>query len=414
MERKVCDFQTAKQLYRLCWITYMISCLGRFNYPAAMAELITAQGFTKAGAGLIGTALFAVYGLCQIVTGTLGDRVDPRKMIAVGLLGSSIINFAMGCASTQPVMLSLWIINGVFQSCMWSPVARIFAEMLPAESRRRAGSSAAATIPVSVMLIYLLAALSIRYFSWRLVFWIPSVLMLAAAFVWIPRMTMIYKRIETCGVVDVNTASKAEKRGSVVQIIFASGTLLIAVGALSHGLLKDGIQAWLPTFFTEQFHLTTYASTAVSIILPVFNILGVLVTRWLVARFIKNELAGAAAFFGVSFLSLGALAISGAHNSVVTLLTLTIASTAMIGANILVINLIPMHFGAIGRASTMTGILNCSAYAGSALSSFGVGAAVDQYGWGAAICIWIAFAAAACIAMLLGKKKWGRYVKDLA
>lgn len=412
MERKICDPATGRRLFWLCWVTYMISCLGRFNYAAAMAELITAEGFSKAGAGLVGTALFAVYGACQIATGLLGDRVSPRRMVAFGLIGSSAANLAMGGASAQPAMLVLWMANGVFQACMWSPVARIFAEMLPEPARKQACSDAAATIPVSNILIYLMAAGSIRFFSWRLVFWLPAVLMLAAALFWLPAMAAIERRVQACGTPEA-VPEAARKQGNLWHILAASGALAIALAALSHGLLKDGIQSWMPTFLTEQFQMTTYASAAASLILPVFNIGGVLLTRWLAARYIRNELAGAGAFFGAALASLGVLAICGTGNGLLSLSMLTVASTAMIGANILLINLIPMRFGVIGRASTMTGVLNCSAYAGSALSSFGVGAAVGRFGWGAAIGIWLAFAALACAAAAIGRRRWSAYGASL-
>lgn len=403
MERKICDPATGRRLFLLCWITYMVSCLGRFNYAATMAELITTEGFSKAGAGLIGTALFAVYGVCQIVIGPLGDRISPRKMIAFGLFGSSAVNFLMGCADAQPVMLVLWMCNGVFQACMWSPVARLFAEMLPETARKQACSDAAATIPVSTIIIYLMAAASIRFLSWRFVFWIPAALMLLAALIWLPQMEAIARRVEQ-GTATAPVPAATGGQGNLWQLILASGILFAAVAALTHGLLKDGIQSWMPTFLTEQFHMTTYASAVVSLILPVFNIAGVLLTRWLCARFVRNELSGAAVCFAAAIGGLGVLAICGTGNGLLALVTLTIASTAMIGANILLINLIPMRFGALGRASTMTGLLNCSAYMGSALSSFGVGAAVERFGWGAAIGIWLAFAALACAASLMGRR----------
>ena len=409
----VCNQNMSKRLFRLCWFTYMISCLGRFNYAAAMAELITRQGFSKGGAGLIGTALFAVYGVCQIATGLLGDRIKPRRMVAFGLFGSAAVNLAMGFASTQPVMLVLWMVNGVFQSCMWSPMARIFAEMLLEDERRRVGSNVAATIPVSTILIYLMAAVSIRFLSWRFVFWVPAVLMLVAALIWLPSMAKIEQQVMVCGVPQ-EIPKAVGKQGNLLQIIMSSGVLLIAVAALSHGLLKDGIQSWMPTFLTEQFGMSTYASTAVSLILPAFNICGVLLTRWLVLRFIRNELAGAAYFFGIALLSLGALAILGTGSSLLSIAALTVASTAMIGESIMLINLIPMHFGAIGRASTMTGILNCSAYAGSAISSFGVGTAVEHLGWAAAIVIWLAFASFALVATVVGRRRWGAYSAELS
>lgn len=414
MEKKICTAVQGKKLFWLCWFAYMISCMGRFNYAAAMAELITAEGFSKSGAGLIGTALFGVYGACQIVTGLIGDKMRPKYLIAFGLAGSTIMNFAMGFASAQPVMLAIWIGNGVFQSCMWSPVARLYAEMLPPDMRRNACSNAAATIPTATILIYAMSAFVIRFYSWRWVFWVPAILMGSMFLLWIWQMTAIERDTAQNGMsVPAAEVHLSTQSGSYGGMLLASGAILIAWAALSHGLLKDGIQSWLPTFLTESFAMTTYASAAASLLLPILTICGVFFTRWLAARYIKNELLGAGAFFLAAILCLSILAIFGFTNSVVSLIALALAGTAMIGANILLMNLIPMRLGAIGRASSMTGFLNCHAYIGSALSSFGVGAAVERWGWNAAIWIWLGFAVFALLCVCGNAHRWKQFCKTI-
>ena len=88
---------------------------------------------------------------------------------------------------------------------------------------------------------------------------------------------------------------------------------------------------------------------------------------------------------------------------------MTVASTCMVGSNIMLINLMPIHFGAIGRASSVTGVLNCSAYIGSALSSYGIGKVADLFGWSAAIDVWLGFSVFALVTALLGARRWGKY-----
>ena len=99
--------------------------------------------------------------------------------------------------------------------------------------------------------------------------------------------------------------------------------------------------------------------------------------------------------------------------AVPSLILMTIASTCMVGSNIMLINLMPIHFGAIGRASSVTGVLNCSAYLGSALSSYGIGVVADHFGWSAAVLVWLGFSVFALITALMGSRRWGRYRHDI-
>ena len=98
-----------------------------------MAELIAREGLSKPQAGLIGTLFFVVYGVCQLLSGFLGDRISPKKLIFTGVTGSALLNLGMGLSgASYPVMLALWTLNGVFQSLLWSPAASA-----PARTRAR-------------------------------------------------------------------------------------------------------------------------------------------------------------------------------------------------------------------------------------------------------------------------------------
>lgn len=362
--RRVCPEMYATRLFLLCCMMYIIGVFGRMSYSAVAVELITSEGFTKSQAGLIGTALFAAYGACQILSGFLGDKIPPRKMVFAGVFGSAVLNLGMGIADDYRGMLVLWAANGVFQSFIWPPVFKVFSEVLPPSYRKRACANAAATNPIATVLTYLFAAFALHALGWRSVF-------------------------------------------------LLSGVLYALIAAVTHGMLRDGIQAWVPTFMAENFRFGASVSTAMAVLLPLVNITGVFLTKFISRRWIRNELNGTAAFFAVDLLALAALAALCRTSAAGSLIMMMLASTCMIGANVMLINIMPIHFGAIGRASTVTGVLNCSAYIGSALSSYGIGKVADLFGWQAAVCVWLGFSAVSLITALLGARRWGRYRRQI-
>lgn len=415
--RRVCPHTLARRLFYLCCITYIIGAFGRLTYSAVMVELIASGSMDKSQAGLIGTALFIVLGVSQVIGGIIGDRISPKKTIFVGVFGSAALNLGMGLAGQYGLMLLLWSCNGVFQSLIWSPVARIFAEQLPPDMRRSACSTAAATYPIATVIVYLMASLLLRALGWRSVFLLSAALMFAAAAVWYIRMTWFEKQIASSDEVETLLPRAADagtmpQRQRLVPLLIVSGVLVATISSMTHGMLRDGIQTWLPSLMTENFHVDTAASVALDIILPVVNIAGVFVTKAIAKRHIQNELRGAAGFFAVTVVVLCALGFVCDTSALASLLLLTVASTCMVGANVMLINLMPIHFGAVGRASSVTGILNCAAYVGSAISSFGIGAVADDFGWTSAIWMWVAFAVLALLCSLLDAKRWGKYISS--
>lgn len=411
IQRRVCPHTLSNRLFWLCSVTYVMALFGRLSYSAVMVALIADGSMDKGQAGLIGTSLFVVYGVCQIFSGLIGDKISPKKMIFAGMMGSGLLNLLMGLTGQYAVMLMLWSLNGVFQSMLWSPVARIFAEQLPPDERKKACSNVAVTYPLSTVLTYLLASVLLTVWDWRSVFILSGIMILTVGGYWLRRMSWFEQQIADRGEIEtiVLQPKSNKNREGLLHLLLVSGILIATFASMTHGMLRDGIQTWLPSLMTDNFHFGTSASVALDIVVPVFNILGVIFTKAIAKRWIDNELKGAAGFFGVTIVALALLGFVCDSSAVASLLLLTVASTCMVGANIMLINLIPVHFGMIGRSSSVTGIMNCSAYIGSAVSSFGIGSVAQNFGWSSAIWVWVLFSVGAWITSVAGSGLWGQY-----
>lgn len=414
--RRVCPQAHANGLFLTAAGAYVIGLFGRLSYAAVMADLIVREGLGKPEAGLIGTVFFLIYGVCQLISGFLGDRISPKKLIFTGLIGSAVLNLGMGYSGGSfPVLLVCWSLNGVFQSFLWSPAARVFSEMIPPNCRKRACSNGAATYPVATILTYLLASLLLKYAGWRVDFIASALLMLLTACIFRRRMTFYEQETAAHGDIEEITLTRQETRtgGGLFAVLVISGILPTVLGAVSLGLLRDGLQSWMPTYLDESFALGAALSVALSIVLPVFNLLGVYASKWIAARFIRNELLGTAGFMAAAGGALAILCIAGTSHVGLSLILMTFSSTALIGANLMIINLLPIHFGAIGRASSVTGVLNSACYLGSALSAYGIGFVSARWGWTAAMAFLLCFAVLTLLTSLGGARRWGRYRRDI-
>ena len=97
----------------------------------------------------------------------------------------------------------------------------------------------------------------------------------------------------------------------------------------------------------------------------------------------------------------------GSKQIVVTALLFAVITASMMAVNALYVNMIPLHFEASGRVSTVSGFLNSVAYLGSAISTFTIGVMVEKAGWAATIASWTVITGAAfAVCIWLKKKKF--------
>ncbi|MBE6961490.1 MAG: hypothetical protein E7445_03440 [Ruminococcaceae bacterium] len=73
-------------------VTYFASYVTRINYGAVISEMIRATGYSKPLLSMAVTGSFVTYGVGQLISGACGDCFSPKKLVAFGLLVSSLMN----------------------------------------------------------------------------------------------------------------------------------------------------------------------------------------------------------------------------------------------------------------------------------------------------------------------------------
>ena len=147
MNLKWTDKRQQNLLFLLCWAAYVTVYLGRYNFSSALADMVTREVLTKSQGGIIATCFYITYGASQVLSGFLGDKLDARRMVGIGLGVSGIMNLLIGLTSSWKVMTAMWMVNGLAQSMVWSPMLRLLAEELPRQRCLKAGIDIATTVP---------------------------------------------------------------------------------------------------------------------------------------------------------------------------------------------------------------------------------------------------------------------------
>ena len=196
-----------------------------------------------------------------------------------------------------------------------------------------------------------------------------------------------------------------------MKTLAASGVFVFTVGIVLQGMLKDGIDTWMPTYVSEVFGLGNSVSILTSGILPVFSIFSVSVASVLYEK-IGNELKTAALLFGIAMgMSLLILPFFSS-NVIVTALLMAIITGCMHGINLMLISRVPRAFKKYGKVSTVSGALNACSYLGSALSTYGFARFSELYGWYFILLGWAVITAFGAVVCAFCTRRWDRFTKE--
>ena len=91
----------------------------RLSLSVVKAPLVAEHVLTPAQIGLAGSALFYANAVGKFTNGVLADRLSLRKMLALGLAGSALLNLFLGAAGGWlgfALFAAVWGLNGWFQS----------------------------------------------------------------------------------------------------------------------------------------------------------------------------------------------------------------------------------------------------------------------------------------------------------
>ena len=399
----------------LCCMVYFVSYFSRKDFAAVMAGMITDGAIGRANAGLVGTMLFIFYGVGQLLSGYLGDKIRPKYLIMMGLSVTGMCNALMSVIP-EGAMIAVWGLNGLAQAMLWPPIVKILAHYLDHDTYVTAHLAVTSAAHVATVLLYVFVPICLSFMSWHTVFVCAGSLAFLSMAVFAIAMRFILP--ESAEPVSyAKKSDKAEGQGNILAILRESGIFTVFVCIVVIGFLRDGIESWLPMLYSEAFGKDVSESTLVSMILPVFSIVSIaLVTPLHKKGMLKNEVKGTALLFALALVAAIPLAffvsMDGTFFSVAALLLTALICGAMHGANFLLISCLPGRFARFGRAATVSGVCNSCVYIGAAISTYGIALISEMMGWSLTIASWCAILVVGIAFAAISYKRYKKMVDE--
>lgn len=390
-----------KQITRLTMLfmlTYMASYITRINYGAIISEMEVATNIARDLLSMALTGSFITYGTGQIISGILGDRISPKKLVSLGLIATVCMNLSIPLCPNAYAMLAVWCVNGFAQSFMWPPLVRLMTALLSEDDYKNACTKVSWGSSFGTIAVYFLAPGLIFLAGWKSVFLFSALCGVAMLLIW-------WKLCPDIPAQPVRTQTKAKETGSIAAL-FTPLVLCVMAAIVLQGMLRDGVTTWMPTYISDTFSLGTGVSILTGVVLPLFSIGSFQLANRLYAGKLQNPMTCALLFFGVGTLAALGLYFLGNTSAVVSVVLSALLTGCMHGVNLILICMVPPFFKKLGIVSTVSGVLNACTYIGSAVSTYGIAVLSRFAGWQNTILIWALIAALGGGLCLIAAKPW--------
>lgn len=382
------------QIFLCSYIGYFMYYFTRSNFALAKNHYF-AVGFTKPQIGMVASALGIAYGLSKFIMGTLSDRSNPRYFLALGLIGSGLVNLIFPFASSLPVMFTLWLLNGWFQGMGWAPCARLLTHWFSDRERGTKMSIWNTSVNLGAGLIGLTFAVGTgRIFDkWQTVFFIPAVIAIASAILF---MIFAKDTPQSIGLPPIEKfkndypeaqrgLDNAEAELSIQEILLNfvlnnKHLWYIAIANIFVYFVRYGISGWIPSYLYE---VKGFAPGKGSITFALFELAAIpscILIGWLSDKAFHGRRAPLSIFCLVGVL-FAIVAYWYTTSAAITQVLVAVIG-AFIYIPVMLIGIAAVDFvpkKAAGAAAGFTGLFGYMG--GQVLAEFGMGTIVHHFSW---------------------------------
>lgn len=393
------------------WLAYGAFYFCRTNISAAVPGL--KESVDAGGLGLSATEISYILGATkiayatgQLLNGQLSEQVSPRKLLAIGMLGTAILNVLFGFGTALYFLIFIWACNGYAQSLGWTPCVRVLANWFPVASRGKVIGFVGTGYQATAVATFLVSGYAAQTFGWRGALWVPAGIMALSAIV---MLVFLREHPPSATGDDFEGESPAklgprnDPRNSVWEnfLLTISNPSLWLLG-ISLGLLNACRYGFLDWGLT---HLKEVQETGVGLaalkyaVLPLGAVAGSYVAGWATDRFFGSRRAPVTCILLVALALLSLTYDYVARTSMpATIVLLVCIGFCIYGPQVLLVGTAPADLARRGTSAAAAGFVNCLGYVGAASGDYFTGRSLDAYGWERAIFIWAAWALGAAIA----------------
>lgn len=375
------------------FIGYAFYYFTRKSFTFAMPGLIEDLGLDKIQLGILGSVFSITYGVSKFASGVLGDRVNPRYMMSIGLILTGICNILFGLSSSIFFFALFWGLNGWFQGFGWPPCARFLTHWYSHSERGAWWSTWNVSHNVGGFLIPWIAGFALYYWGWRYAMYIPGTLCIVVGFFLMNRLRDTPQSLGLPPIekyrndhIDQEEAAAGDKSLSSKQILYTfvlqnPYVWLLAVAYFFVYVVRTGVNDWTALFLVETKGYTSVGANGCVSLFEVGGFFGSLAAGWSSDRLFGAKRGPVNVLFSMGVLAFIALfwGIPEGYPLLDSIAMFWIGFS-IFGPQML-IGLAAAELSHKKAAASSTGFVGFFAYIGAACAGYPLGTIAQKMGW---------------------------------
>lgn len=376
------------------FIGYAFYYFTRKSFTFAMPGLIQDLGFDKSQLGILGSILSISYGISKFASGIIGDRTNPRYMMAIGLMLTGVCNILFGLSSSIFFFAIFWGLNGWFQGFGWPPCARFLTQWYSHSERGSWWSTWNVSHNVGGFLIPWVAGIALQYFGWRYAMYIPGILCIFVGFFLINRLrdtpqslglppiekyrNDYIDKAEALGGKEENLGSK---RLLIDYVLKNPYIWLLAIAYFFVYAVRTGINDWTALFLVESKGYSSIGANGCVSLFEVGGFFGSLAAGWSSDRLFGAKRGPVNVIFTLGMLtSIGLFWMIPQGYVLLDSIAMFLVGFTIFGPQMM-IGLAAAELSHKKAAATSTGFTGFFAYIGAACAGYPLGSITQTLGW---------------------------------
>lgn len=347
------------KLIMVLFVCMVIMGLDRSSVSVAAPIMMEELGIAPSQMGLLLSAFFWTYTLCNIPAGRLADRFGAKKVLAGAAAIWSIASALTGCMSNLLGLMAARMGVGVGEAGVFPTMAKIAAEQFPGRERATATGCYLAGARLGYALTPVVIGFLIAQFNWRLAFIITGVGSLLFCMFW-----FFWYDEQKGRVFAKSVDAEIELEKQIVpwlKLLTNRNILGLFVAKFGANYLYFMFLTWIPSYLVMErgfsiLEMGFYASLPFIVAFITQPLTG-FISDFIIRRGFSKTLARKGVLVIAQALSATIIAVAFVDDPMIAILILTvnIAAASTIGG---MMQTMASEIAPFGMAATVTGAMN--------------------------------------------------------